>query len=172
MIKKHTPLRDVLKVANQRSHKGCRKCVQSCTLTSGIFLDDDLKRFAKEMGISKQEAKKRYMDRKELFNTKLHRAKQIKGKYPQGRCIFLKNNLCSIHKFKPVYCQVGTCEPEGEHTMTWYTLKFLVNPKDPESIRQWDSYLRFNSTIDGGELKNLIKDKKKLKRILNYEVLK
>lgn len=172
MITKNTPKEDVLKIANKKSHKACRKCVESCERTSAIFLGRDIKRFAKNKGISEEEAKKRYMEEKELFNTKIHRAKQIKDKLPQGRCVFLKNDLCSIHEFKPLYCQIGTCEPEGQQTMLWFTLNFLVNENDPESIRQWAIYLKTHPTIDGGELHELVQDGDMLKKILSYEVLK
>jgi len=173
IITKHTPKEHVIKIVNEKSHKACPNCAHACKHTSGIFLKHEIKKFAEEMNMTEEQAKKEYMDEVELFNTKVHRAKQIKTKLPHGRCVFLTdNNLCSIHDFKPLYCRVGTCEPKGEQTMLWFTLNHLVNENDPESIRQWASYLKTHPTISGGELHELVPDEDKLKKILNYEMLK
>jgi hypothetical protein len=48
----------------------------------------------------------------------------------------------------------------------------LVNPTDPESVRQWASYLKAHPTIPGGELRDLVKDEKLLKDILSYQKFK
>ncbi len=51
-------------------------------------------------------------------------------------------------------------------------LNYLVNPDDPESIRQWKMFLTQNNPIPGGSLKELVHDEEKLKKILSYEILK
>jgi len=52
-------------------------------------------------------------------------------------------------------------------------LNYLVNKNDPESIRQYAAYLKSGGkTIPGGKLEELIPDKEKLKKILNFEQLK
>ena len=43
---------------------------------------------------------------------------------------------------------------------------------DPESIRQYSTYLRENKTIPGGALLELVPDKIKLRKTLNHEILK
>ena len=54
----------------------------------------------------------------------------------------------------------------------WFTLNHFVNVDDPESIRQWAVYLKTHDTIQGGSLEELVPDKKLLKKILNYEIIK
>ena len=52
-------------------------------------------------------------------------------------------------------------------------LKYHLNGKDPESIRQYAIYLRCGGkTLEGFEMENIIKDKKKLEKIMNYEILR
>ena len=171
MITIDTPKKDVLRIANKRTHKACTKCVHACEHTGAIFLKEDIERFAKAKGISEEEAKK-YLVETELFNTKIHRSKQIKESLPHGKCIFLTDDgLCSIHEFKPLYCRIGTCEKEGEETMEWFALNFLVNKNDAESIRQWAGKLKTHPTIQGGSLNELVPDKERLRKMLNFEIL-
>ena len=49
---------------------------------------------------------------------------------------------------------------------------YFVNKDDPESIRQWNQYLKTQPTIEGGKLKDLVKNKKRLNKILNYDILR
>jgi Fe-S-cluster containining protein len=104
----------------------------------------------------------------------LYKVTSIKKGRPYGKCIFLKNkNNCTIHEVKPLHCRIGNCSEYGEDLTVWFALNFCVNPADPESIRQWALYLESGGkNIPGGELKELVKDPKILKKILDYEVLK
>ena len=52
-------------------------------------------------------------------------------------------------------------------------LNYFVNKNDPESIRQFAAYLKSGGkTLPGGRLEDFIPDKKKLKKILNYDILR
>jgi hypothetical protein len=51
-------------------------------------------------------------------------------------------------------------------------LNHFVKPDDPESVRQWSVYLKTQPTIGGGELKDLVKDKERLAKILSYEIFR
>ena len=54
----------------------------------------------------------------------------------------------------------------GEQLSIWFVLNHLLDPHDPEAIRQWASYLKTHPTIPGGELHQLVSDKQKLHKIL------
>lgn len=120
-----------------------------------------------------REVKERYLEEKELFNTKLLRPKLKTTNKPYGECIFLENKRCKIHKVKPLQCKVGNCNKYGEKLGIWFMLNYLVNKDDPESIRQYGAYLKSGGkTILGSKLEELVPDKEKLKEILNFEKLK
>ena len=90
-----------------------------------------------------------------------------------GPCIFLDERKgCLIHEVKPLECRIGSCEKHGQEISIWFMLNYLVNPKDPESIRQYAMYLKTQPTIPGGRLEEIIPDDKRLKRILSFDILK
>lgn len=110
------------------------------------------------------------MEEKELFNKKLLRPRLKTKDKPYGECIFFSNNGCSIQKVKPLQCRVGNCNEYGEQLSIWFMLNYLVDKDDPESIRQYSAYLKSGGkTIPGGKLEDLVPDKNKLKRILEFE---
>ena len=169
-ITKQTPIEYVLKLA-----KDCEKCGHCCGYGSGYFLDDDIERIRKHMGLPKDEFIKEFLVEAEGFNTKLHKAKLDKKKgRPYGTCVFYeKEKGCVVHDIKPLHCRVSMgCGEHGQGLSIWFTLNYLVNPNDPESVRQWATYLKNHPTIPGGELRQLVKDEKMLKKILSYEKLK
>ena len=87
--------------------------------------------------------------------------------------VFFGDIGCKIHKVKPLQCRIGNCGEHGEELSIWFMLNYLVNTKDPESIRQYNIYLQSGGkTIPGGNLEELIPDKEELKKILNFEQLK
>jgi len=51
-------------------------------------------------------------------------------------------------------------------------LNYIVNSSDPEAIRLWAEYLKTHPTIPGGDLEELVPDKERLKKILNFEILR
>ena len=118
---------------------------------------------------------KEYLEKKTIFNTDVHRPKLMKKKGKQyGVCVFHRENEgCTIHGVKPLHCKVtAPCGKYGVELDQWFSLNYIVNPADPESIRLWATYLKFNKVIPGGELKELVKNHAKLNKILSYEILK
>ena len=58
-------------------------------------------------------------------------------------------------------CKIGNCKEHGEELSIWFTLNYFVNKDDPESIRQFHTYLKSGGkTLPKGELKDFIKDEK------------
>jgi Fe-S-cluster containining protein len=152
--------------------KECRKCGHCCKHGTGFLVSDDAKKIAKFLGISEEELKKKYLEKIIKFNTTLFRPKSVKKGKPYGVCVFYDND-CKIHQVKPLQCRVGNCNEHGEELAVWFDLNYFVSKDDPQSIREWKVYLDSGGkTIKGGELEDLVPDKKILKKILNYEVLK
>lgn len=147
----------------------CDKCGHCCSYGSGALAGNDLQWISNFLNITGKKLKQDYLEEVERFNTKRLRPKMIreKGK-THGRCIFLENSLCSIHPVKPTECRIGTCGPEGEKLSIWFTLNYFVDENDPESVRQWAVYLKTHPSIPGGELEELVPDKDRLRRMLNY----
>jgi len=167
-ITKNTPISEILKLSQE-----CRQCGHCCSHGSGFLIGDDLKNIAEFLGVTEKEVKEEYLEEKELFNTKLLRPKLIKRDKPYGKCIFLENKKCKIHKVKPLQCRVGNCNEYGERLSIWFMLNYLVNNEDPESIRQYAAYLKSGGkTIPGGKLEELVPAKERLRKILNFEELK
>lgn len=169
MIEKDTPKEAVLELG-----KKCKKCGYCCTNGSGTLADEDLKKMADFLEISEEKLKKEYLEEIEKFNTKRFRPRmeRKKGK-THGKCIFLKDNACIIHEVKPLECKIGNCNEHGEELSLWFTLNYFVNANDPESIRQYHTYLKSGGkTLPGGEIRKLVPDEKKLQRILCFDVLR
>jgi len=166
-ITKLTPLKEVLELS-----KECKNCSLCCRYGSGFILKEELPRIAKFLNISQEKLKQNYLEEVELFNKKLFKPRTIKLDKPYGHCIFLGNNGCRIHEVKPLHCRISNCNEYGEDLNQWFLLNYIINPNDPESIRQWANFVKFNEVIPGGNLHELIKDKEILKKILNYEILK
>jgi len=123
------------------------------------------------MRLPRDEFIKNYLDPHERFNTKCWKLKQIKeDNKPYGRCILLDETGCSVHEIKPKYCRLlSTVSRHGQQLAVWFALNYFVNPDDPESIRQWAQYTKTHPTIPGGKLHELVQDRERLQRILNYE---
>lgn len=179
-INAHTPLKKILELGSV-----CRKCGHCCSHGSGFLAKEDHKKIAKALGISEKKLKERYLEEIEKFNTRLYRPKlkKEKGKeiLPYGKCVFLmekgkgesREMLCRIHKVKPLQCKIGNCSKHGEKLNLWFTLNHFLNGNNPESIRQYAVYLKSRGkTLKGAELDKLVKDKEKLNKILNYEILR
>jgi hypothetical protein len=166
LLTRFSPLKEVLELG-----KTCDKSGHCCKYGGGYVLDNDLEIMAKHLQISIDELKEKYLDEKLTFNTKHFMIKSNKNGKPYGPCVFLKDNLCSIHEHKPLHCRVGSCcHSSGEQLSIWFALNHFVNIDDPESIRQWASYLKTHPTVPGGELHSLVPDKEKLKKILGHEI--
>jgi Fe-S-cluster containining protein len=162
MITKDTPRDELLRTSE------CRRCGHCCGFGSGALADnDELKRLAKHLRISEDSLRENFLEEVERFNTKKLRPRLMrKNGMPYGSCIFLKNSLCSVHDAKPLECRIGTCGPDGEARSIWFSLNYFVDTADAESIRQWAMRLETHPTIEGGELRDLVPDKRMLKKML------
>ncbi|MCK4670851.1 MAG: YkgJ family cysteine cluster protein [Nanoarchaeota archaeon] len=148
----------------------CRQCGNCCRHGAGIVLSQEIPRIAKHLRMSKAKFAGKYLVETDMFHTDVHKFKQEKSNLPSGSCVFFSNGRCKIHIVKPLFCKITTCSSHGDEAVVWYYLNYLVNPEDPESIRQWAQYLTVGKNIPGGELKYLVPDRSKLKKILNYQM--
>ena len=173
MIHKNTPLKKVLKLAAPCQ---CNACNHGCKYGSGSLAGDDAKKIAEFLQISEKDLKKGFLEETELFNKKILRPKLIKEENKAyGQCVFYDDEKgCTIHKVKPLECRTSIqCKDYGEDLSAWFMVNHIVDAKDPESLRQYAQYIKSGGkVIKGAELKDLVPDKEKLKRILNYEILK
>ena len=169
MIKKSTTIAEALRLSGT-----CKKCGKCCQYGSGFLTKSDIHRIARKLNLTEKGLIKTSLEPVKKFNNTLYRPIQIKKGKPYGTCMFFNTQKgCTIHDVKPMQCRIATCNEHGEDLMVWFDLNYFVNPADPESIRQWASYLKAGGkNISGGKLQELIPDKTKLKKILNYEVLK
>jgi Fe-S-cluster containining protein len=173
VINKNTPLKDVLKLAPSCR---CDACSHGCKYGSGLLAKGDKKNLASFLKISEKELKERFLEEVERFNTKLFRPKLIKKEKNQyGQCIFYDDKKgCTVHKAKPLECKTSMgCKDYGEELSSWFMINHVINLDDPESIRQYEQYIKAGGkVIKGGELHNLVPDKERLRKILSYEILK
>jgi hypothetical protein len=70
-------------------------------------------------------------------------------------------------------CKVGTCSKHGEEISAWFLLNYIIDKDNPESIRQYNLYLKSNGKlIPGGKLEELIPNRETRKKILAYKILR
>ncbi len=153
---------------------GCRRCGHCCSYDSGIFLDEDIRRIAGHLGMPEDSFRRQFLEEKDIYNKKVHKAKLDRKDKPFGPCIFFdKESGCSIHEVKPLHCRLSLgCGEYGQQINIWFMLNHVVDADDPEAIRQWAQYLKTHPTIPGGQLHELVPDKDKLARMLSYEFIK
>jgi len=154
----------------------CNACNHGCKYGSGSLAGDDAKKIAKFLEISEEDLEKEFLEEVELFNKKLLRPKLIreKGK-PYGQCIFYDEQKgCTIHEVKPLECKTSiSCKDYGEDLSIWFMVNHVVDPNDAESIRQFEQYIKSGGKlIQGASLEELVPDKEKLRKILDYGILK
>jgi len=172
MITKHTPRKEILKLS---SSCNCTACQHGCSMGSGFLENDDVKKIADYLKMSESQMKNSYLEEVEIFNKKLLRPKNLRNNKPYGPCIFFDSKKgCSIHPVKPLQCKITmNCKPYAEELQSWFLLNSILNPYDPESMRQFAIYLENGGkTLKGGALQELIPNKETRKKILNYEILK
>jgi Fe-S-cluster containining protein len=171
-ITKNTPVEEVLKLTHPCR---CEACNNGCRYGSGFLADEDIPEIAGFLGITEEELKKKFLEEVDKFNTKKYRPRILrKGSKQYGKCIFFdESSKCKIHAVKPLECRISMgCKPYGEQLSLWFMLNHFVNENDPESVRQFAAYLKSGGkTLEGAELEDLVPDKKKLKKILNFEML-
>jgi len=172
LITKNTPLKEVLQLAAPCQ---CNSCNHGCKFGSGSLAGDDSKNIARFLNIPEEELKKGFLEEVELFNRKLLRPKLIReNNKPFGRCVFYDDEKgCTIHEVKPLECKTSiSCRDYGEDLSVWFMVNHVIDTEDPESIRQFAQYIKSGGKIiPEAELEDLIPDKEKLKKILNYEIL-
>jgi Fe-S-cluster containining protein len=170
MIVKSTPLKEILNIAKPCS---CNACNHGCKLGSGFLINEDKQKIADFLEIDIKTLESKYLEKRILLNKEMYRPKQIKkNKLPYGQCIFFINNKCSIHPVKPLECKVAMpCDKDGEKFTLWFMLNYILDPKDNEAIRQYNTYIKSGGKIlPGAKLNEIISDKKKLKMILSREL--
>jgi Fe-S-cluster containining protein len=115
-----------------------------------------------------------YLEKIEKFGTQRWRPKLLRQKAtPYGRCIFYNDQeRCTVHGVKPLECRISTCSTYGPQLTEWFMLNYYVDPKNPNSIREWAAKLHAHPTIPGGEIHEMVKDKEFLKKVWSYEVLR
>ncbi len=169
-IIKDTPLQDIKRLSPSCR---CGACSHACTVGSGFLVQDDHARLASHLNVSEQELKEMYLEPEEKFNTTLWRPKIKKNAYGYGPCIFYDNAKgCTVHDAKPTHCRVATCcNSRGEDINIWFHVNHFLDPDDPESIRQFATYLTSGGkTIPGASLEDLAPDAL-LGDILSYKIL-
>lgn len=173
LIHKNTPLKDVLQLA---APCRCDSCNNGCKFGSGSLVGEDSKNIAKFLNISEERLKNGFLEEVELFNKKLLRPKlKRKNDKPYGKCVFFDDEKgCTIHPVKPLECKTSIqCKDYGQDLSIWFMVNFVIDPNDPESIRQYAKYIESGGkTIPGALLQELIPDKEKLSKILEYDILK
>ncbi|MBN1503000.1 YkgJ family cysteine cluster protein [Candidatus Woesearchaeota archaeon] len=172
MIHKNTPLKNILELGEPCR---CERCENACKFGSGFLVEEDLERIAKFLKISQDKLKEKYLESQEKFHTTLWKPKtNKKDNLPFGQCVFFNPKKgCSIHEVKPLECRVAmNCKDYGEELIIWFHLNYFLNPNDPESIRQYATYLKSGGkTLVGAQLEELVPDQKELGKILKYEKL-
>ena len=169
-ITKHTHRKIVEKLGAE-----CTKCHQCCKVDSGLVLEEDINKLADYLELPRDDFVEQFLVPHEKFSKKMWKLKQLKepGK-PYGRCVFLDDEHgCTVHEAKPTHCKVTSPKSRfGEQLSIWFVLNHILDSHNPEAIRQWASYLKSHPSIPGGELHELVPDKEKLQKILNYEIFR
>ena len=169
-LTKDTPVNEVLTLSNPCK---CEACTVGCKHGSGFLVEEDIPRIAKFMNLPEDFLKKEFLEEVEKFNTKRFRPRILRKDKPYGKCIFFDEEIgCKVHEVKPLECKISMgCKDYGEQLSVWFMLNHFVNKDDAESIRQFASYLKTSGkTLEGAELKDLVPDKEKLRKILSFEI--
>ena len=172
MITKKTPLKEVLKLTHPCK---CEACNNGCKYGSGFLVEKDIPKLANHLKISEDVLKKDFLEELEKFNIKKFRPKILRKDKQYGKCIFFNDEIgCRVHEAKPLECKISMgCKDYGEQLSLWFMLNYFVNENDPESIRQFSIYLKSGGkTLPAAELKDLVPDMEKLKKILSFQILK
>ena len=170
-LTKDTPVNEVLRLTNPCK---CDACTVGCRYGSGFLADEDIPKLAKFLGLSEEVMKKEFLEEVEKFNTKRFRPKILRKDKPYGKCIFFDEDIgCKVHEAKPLECKISMgCKSYGEKLSLWFMLNHFVNKDDPESVRQFASYLKTGGkTLEGAGLNDLVPDKEKLRKILSLDIL-
>jgi Fe-S-cluster containining protein len=167
-ITKDTTTEEALKIGSD-----CQRCGRCCTYGSGFMLESEVARIAQFLKLPKDRFVKDFLLETEIFHTPVFKIRSLKKKdAPYGPCMFLEKNMCGIHDVKPLHCRVCNCK-DGDDLHAWFMVHYCLNIYDPESVRQYDSYVKTGGRmIPGAELEKLFPDKQMLRKILSYERFK
>ena len=175
MIHKNDPVEKVVRLGFCDMGKDCPKCQEGCKQGSGCFTEDQIPMAAKFLKLSEENFKKVWLEPLTRFNTTLHRPKlrRKQGEH-SGQCVFFDDNQgCMIHPVKPMEYRISNHNDNGEALHLWFTLNYFVNPTDPQSIREWATYIESDgSLIPGGSLTELVPNQKTLKKMMEYKILR
>jgi hypothetical protein len=153
----------------------CDACENSCNFGSGAFADGEVEKLAAFLGISPEKTKEKFLEEIERFGTKRMKPKlEKKENMPYGKCVFYhKDAGCRIHDAKPFECKISMgCKDYGNDLIAWYHINYFLDKKNPESLRQFKSYLESGGkTLPGAEHKDLF-DEKILKKMNEFEDIK
>lgn len=172
VIRKDTPASEILRLTPPCR---CTACMQQCTYGSGFATDDELQKIAKHLGISENDLKEKLFEKRTLLNTTLHRPKTKTPEKPFGECIFFdKKQGCTIHEVKPLQCKLAMgCKEYGNETMTWFLVNHFLNPADPQSIREYATYIKTGGTVlAGAKLEDVCPNTELREQIISYKRLK
>jgi Fe-S-cluster containining protein len=153
--------------------KECRSCGHCCRFGAGYVIDEDIPRIAKHLGITEDDFRKTYLTELKRLNSKVYRLRTIKRgmRKTYGACVFFdEERKCLIHSVKPFYCTIATCGDGKGEALQWFDLNALLNFNDPESIRQWNEFIKSREPITGAKLEDLIPDPELRRKILSYEI--
>jgi len=169
-ITKNTLLKDVLALSAPCT---CNSCNNGCRHGSGILIGNDKKNISMFLKISEKELDEKYLEDIEQFNKKFQRPKLLRKDKPFGQCVFFNGKGCMIHEVKPLQCRTSiACKDYGEDLSAWFLVNYLLDIGDAEAIRQYQSYSdNGGKLIPGASMDEMFPDKKRLKKILRYEVL-
>lgn len=165
----NTKKEELLEVA-----KDCQQCGSCCSYGGAIVMEHEIPKMAGSLDHSAKSFKEEFLEPVEFFNTNAWKFKSIKKEdKPYGPCTFLKGKRCEIHDVKPLHCRIGICKDLGDKAVAWFMINNFVNLKDPESIRQYNAYVKTGGLVlRGAELETFVPDKTRLKHILEYKILK
>ena len=172
MITRATPLSTITKLAPACS---CNACSHGCMMGSGMLAEGDEQRIAKFLWISEEELKKKFLEEQELFNKTMLKPRLERHGKPYGKCIFYDAKRgCTIHAVKPLQCKISMgCKPYSSDLTAWFTLNHVLDPHDPEAVRQYADYIAAGGhVIPGGKLEEIVPEKKKRNEIMGFKMLK
>ncbi len=175
MINKNTPIEKAAQLGFCDMGKDCSKCKEGCKQGSGCFTEEQLPMAAKFLNLNEEQLKQTWLEPVTRFNTTLFRPKLKREKDKHGgQCVFFnENDGCMIHEVKPMECRISNHNETGEALHLWFTLNYFVNTTDPQSIREWATYIESDgSLIPGGSLSELVPNQTTLKKMLSYKILK
>ena len=136
MVSLNSSLKRVL-----NNQEPCKKCGRCCEYGSGFLIEEDIKNISKFLKIKEEELKEKYLETVWIYNKEMLRPKFSK---PYGKCIFLKEKECSIHKVKPLHCKISCCGEKGKENDAWFRINYIVDKKDKNSMSEWKEFVKIN----------------------------